>query len=400
MLGSRTAQKVHLGILKLLDSITIHTSPMTAMRSCRSTRVLCGLSVPSVMRERNKAIMLKFPIYLDNHATTPMDRASSKREAVFHDIFGNAASRNHSFAGWREAVEKARNTRRSDRRDGQRDRHHFRRDRVTIWHQGRRRDVCPARNHVITAATEHKAILDTCNARKARLRVTYLPVRPDGLVTSTNSATPSRTRPPGLSHVWSKRIGTSTNERDWGDLQERGVLVHSDATQPSAKSRSVSTTISPDDFTATSCTAQVSEPSMSAAATPRQLTAQMMAGPRAWHESGRSMFQLVGFGAAAELASIAPRRCRHAAMRTAQDRLRTELDRPISTLGRHRLPTISTSLRLCRSESLLMGVNDIAVSSGSACTSATLEPSYVLKALRGTTWHTPRFASASPLQDE
>ena len=131
--------------------------------------------------------MLKFPIYLDNHATTPMDpRVFEAMKPYFIDSFGNAASRNHSF-GWvaEEAVEKARKQ--------LADLIGATAKEIVITSGATESDNLAIKgvvemyaqrgNHVITAATEHKAILDTCKRlEKHGCRVTYLPVRPDGLV--------------------------------------------------------------------------------------------------------------------------------------------------------------------------------------------------------------------------
>ena len=343
--------------------------------------------------------MLKFPIYLDNHATTPMDpRVFEAMKPYFIDNFGNAASRNHSF-GWvaEEAVEKARKQ--------LADLIGATAKEIVITSGATESDNLAIKgvvemyaqrgNHVITAATEHKAILDTCKRlEKHGCRVTYLPVRADGLVDldQLRDAITDKTILVSIMYG-NNEIGTVQPMKEIGAIcKERGVLVHSDATQAVGK---IPVSVIDDNIDLMSFTAHKMYGPKGVGAlyvrrrNPRvQLTAQMDGGG---HERGMRSGTLnvpgiVGFGEAAELCRqlMPTEMAEHAAMRDRlKDRLMSELDETyINGSVEHRLPhNLNISFAYVEGESLLMGVNDIAVSSGSACTSATLEPSYVLKAL-------------------
>jgi cysteine desulfurase len=250
-------------------------------------------------------------------------------------------------------------------------------------------------NHVITAATEHKAILDTCKRlEKHGCRVTYLPVRPDGLVDLDQLRDAITDKTVLVSIMYgNNEIGTVQPMREIGAIcKERGVLLHSDATQAVGK---IPVSVIDDNIDLMSFTGHKMYGPKGVGAlyvrrrNPRvQLTAQMDGGG---HERGMRSGTLnvpgiAGFGAAAELCQqLMPQEmAEHAAMRDRlKDRLMAELDETyINGTMEHRLPhNLNISFAYVEGESLLMGINDIAVSSGSACTSATLEPSYVLKAL-------------------
>ena len=344
-------------------------------------------------------IMLKFPIYLDNHATTPMDpRVFEAMKPYFIDFFGNAASRNHSF-GWvaEEAVEKSRKqiasligatAKEIVFTSGATESNNLALKGVAEMYSQRG-------NHIITAATEHKAILDTCKRlEKHGCRVTYLPVRPDGLVDldQLRDAITDKTILVSIMYG-NNEIGTVQPMREIGAIcKERGVLLHSDATQAVGK---IPVSVIDDNIDLMSFTGHKMYGPKGVGAlyvrrrNPRvQLTAQMDGGG---HERGMRSGTLnvpgiAGFGAAAELCQqLMPQEmAEHAAMRDRlKDRLMAELDETyINGTVEHRLPhNLNISFAYVEGESLLMGINDIAVSSGSACTSATLEPSYVLKAL-------------------
>ncbi len=343
--------------------------------------------------------MLKFPIYLDNHATTPMDpRVFEAMKPYFIENFGNAASRNHSF-GWvaEEAVEKARKhladligatAKEIIITSGATES-----DNLAI--KGVVEMYAQRGNHIITAATEHKAILDTCKRlEKHGCRVTYLPVRPDGLIDldQLRDAITDKTILVSIMYG-NNEVGTIQPMKEIGAIcRERGVLVHSDATQAVGK---IPVSVIDDNIDLMSFTAhKIYGPKGVGALyvrrrNPRvQLTAQMDGGG---HERGMRSGTLnvpgiVGFGAAAELCQqlMPDEMARHGAMRDRlKDRLMSELDETyVNGTMERRLPhNLNISFAYVEGESLLMGVNDIAVSSGSACTSATLEPSYVLKAL-------------------
>lgn len=343
--------------------------------------------------------MLKFPIYLDNHATTPMDpRVFEAMKPFFIEHFGNAASRNHAF-GWEaeEAVEKARKqlaelvgatAKEIVFTSGATESNN-------LALKGVAEMYAQKGNHIITAATEHKAVLDTCKRlEKHGCKVTYLPVRPDGLIDLDllKDAFTDQTILVSIMYG-NNEIGTIQPIREIGAMcRERGVLLHTDATQAVGK---IPVNVLADNIDLMSFTGHKMYGPKGVGAlyvrrkNPRvQLTAQLDGGG---HERGMRSGTLnvpgiVGFGAAAAIAQ-AEMEADMAKARALRDRLQkaieAELDEVyINGTMEHRLPhNLNISFAYVEGESLLMGINDIAVSSGSACTSATLEPSYVLKAL-------------------
>lgn len=343
--------------------------------------------------------MLKFPIYLDNHATTPMDpRVLEAMMPFFVDNFGNAASRNHSF-GWvaEEAVEKARKqladlvgatSKEIVFTSGATESNNLAIKGVVEMYAQKG-------NHVITAATEHKAVLDTCKRiEKHGARVTYLPVRTDGLVDLDQLRDAMTDKTVLVSIMYgNNEIGTVQPIREISKIcREKGALLHTDATQAVGK---IPVNVIDDGIDLMSFTGHKMYGPKGVGAlyvrrkNPRvQLTAQMDGGG---HERGMRSGTLnvpgiAGFGKAAELCKqlMPEEMAKHGAMRDRlKDMIMSELDEVyINGTMEHRLPhNLNISFAYVEGESLLMGINDIAVSSGSACTSATLEPSYVLKAL-------------------
>jgi cysteine desulfurase len=343
--------------------------------------------------------MLKFPIYLDYHATTPTDeRVLEAMLPYFREHFGNAASRNHSF-GWvaEEAVEKARKQIASLINASPKE---------IVFTSGATESnnlaikgvaemYAEKGNHIITAATEHKAVLDTCKRLEKRgCQVTYLPVRPDGLIDLDQLRDSITDKTILVSIMYgNNEIGTVQDIRTIGQIcHEKGVLFHTDATQAVGK---IPVDVQADNIDLLSCTAHKMYGPKGVGAlyvrrkNPRvQLTAQMDGGG---HERGMRSGTLnvpgiVGFGKAAELCQqLLPEEM--ARMQRLRDKLKdgilAQLDEVyINGTMERRLPhNLNISFAYVEGESLLMGINDIAVSSGSACTSATLEPSYVLKAL-------------------
>ena len=342
---------------------------------------------------------MKLPIYMDNHATTPMDpRVFQTMAPYFTEIFGNAASRNHSF-GWRaeEAVEKARkqiadlvgaNSKEIDFTSGATES-----DNLAI--KGVAEMYAEKGNHIITAATEHKAVLDTCkHLEKRGCRVTYLPVLQSGLI-DLDMLRESITDKTILVTIMyaNNEIGVIQPVAEIGKIcRERGVLFHSDAVQAVGK---VPVNVIKDNIDLMSITGHklYGPKGMGALYVRRknprvQVTSQMDGGG---HERGMRSGTLnvpgiVGLG---EACAIAQREMAGEATRLGALRdkllgmLTADLDEVyINGSMEHRLPgNLNISFAYVEGESLLMGINDIAVSSGSACTSATLEPSYVLKAL-------------------
>jgi cysteine desulfurase len=342
---------------------------------------------------------MKLPIYLDNHATTPMDpRVLNAMLPWFTEKFGNAASRNHAF-GWEaeEAVEKARkqiadligaNAKEIIFTSGATES-----DNLAI--KGVAQMYAERGNHIITAASEHKAVLDTCKRlEKEGFRVTYLPLKADGLI-DLDMLRESITDKTILVTIMyaNNEIGVLQPVAEIGKIcRERGVLFHSDAVQAIGK---VPVNVNADHLDLASITAHKLYGPKGVGAlyvrrrNPRvQLTAQMDGGG---HERGMRSGTLnvpgiVGLGEACAIAQVemAEESARLRGMRDwLKDRLMSELDETyINGSWEHRLPhNLNISFAYVEGESLLMGINDIAVSSGSACTSATLEPSYVLKAL-------------------
>ena len=343
--------------------------------------------------------MVKLPIYMDNHATTPMDpRVFEAMRPYFVELFGNAASRNHSF-GWtaEEAVEKARkqvadligaNSKEIVFTSGATESNN-------LALKGVAEMYAEKGNHIITAATEHKAILDTCKRlEKSGIRVTYLPVQQDGLIDldMLREAITDKTILISIMYA-NNEIGVLQPVREIGKIaKEKGILFHTDGVQAVGK---VPVNVTQDNIDIMSISGhKIYGPKGVGALyvrrrNPRvQLTSQMEGGG---HERGMRSGTLnvpgiVGLGAACDLARTEmaeeSRRLSHLRDKL-KNKLTSELDEVyINGSLEHRLPNnLNISFAFVEGESLLMGINDVAVSSGSACTSATLEPSYVLKAL-------------------
>jgi len=342
---------------------------------------------------------MKLPIYMDNHATTPVDpRVFEAMRPYFTDVFGNAASRNHSF-GWQaeEAVEKARKqvgdligatAKEIILTSGATESNN-------LAIKGAADMYAERGNHIITAATEHKAVLDTCkHLEKDGARVTYLPVQQNGLVDldQLRAAITDKTILVSIMYA-NNEIGVVQNIREIGKIaKERGVLVHTDGTQAAGK---IPVDVTKDNIDMMSISAHKMYGPKGVGAlyvrrrNPRvQLTSQMDGGG---HERGMrsgtlNVTGIVGLGEACALAKaeMPEESVRMAYLRDKlKDRLLASLDEVyINGTMDSRLPNnLNISFAYVEGESLLMGINDVAVSSGSACTSATLEPSYVLKAL-------------------
>lgn len=342
---------------------------------------------------------MKLPIYMDYHATTPMDpRVFEAMKPYFLEHFGNAASRNHSF-GWEaeEAVEKARKqiaeligatAKEIVFTSGATESNN-------LALKGVAEMYAEKGNHIITAATEHKAVLDTCKRlEKTGVRVTYLPVLQNGLVDldMLREAITDRTILVSIMYA-NNEIGVVQPVAEIGKLcKERGVLFHTDGVQAAGK---IPVNVTADNIDLMSITGHKMYGPKGVGAlyvrrrNPRvQLTAQMDGGG---HERGMRSGTLnvpgiAGFGAAAEISRLEmPEESKR--LRFLRDKLRAKLEKELDEVYingtmESRLPhNLNISFAYVEGESLLMGINDVAVSSGSACTSATLEPSYVLKAL-------------------
>jgi cysteine desulfurase len=341
---------------------------------------------------------LKFPIYLDNNATTRMDpRVLETMLPFFTDDFGNAASRSHAF-GWgaEKAVDDAR-------------------ERVAasigatgkeiVWTSGATESDNLAikgaaefykdrGNHIITSQVEHKAVLDTCKRlEKEGFDVTYLAVEKDGRV-SPDAVAGAMTDKTILVSIMmaNNEIGVVNPIEEIAEkVKARGVLFHVDAVQGHGKVPFDVNRMKVDlaSLSAHKMYGPKGVGALYVRRKPRVRLVAMIDG--GGHERGMRSGTLnvpgvVGFGRAAELCSLemAEESARTFALR---ERLRTGIEARVQHTVvngsmAHRLPgNLNISFAYIEGESLLMGLKDIAVSSGSACTSASLEPSYVLRAL-------------------
>jgi cysteine desulfurase len=339
------------------------------------------------------------PIYMDNHATSPMDpRVVDAMLPYFTQKFGNAASRNHSF-GWEaeQAVENAREqiakligatAKEIIFTSGATESNNLAIKGIAEMYKERG-------NHIITQVTEHKAVLDTCKRlEKYGYRVTYLPVKADGLIDleDLKRAIDDKTILVTIMAA-NNEIGVIQPIAEIGKLcHEKGVIFHTDAVQAVGK---IPVDVQAMNIDVLSLTAHKLYGPKGVGAlyvrrrNPRvQISAQIDGGG---HERGMrsgtlNVPSIVGFGKACEIAreEMATEAARLTKMR---DHLREKLASALDYVEvngnmEHHLPgNLNMSFVYVEGESLLMGINDVAVSSGSACTSATLEPSYVLKAL-------------------
>src|SRR5438477_5309093 len=343
--------------------------------------------------------VVKLPIYMDNHATTPIDpRVLEEMLPYVREKFGNAASRNHSF-GWvaEEGVETARE--RVAKLIGATTKE------IIFTSGGTESDNLAIKgvaeiykekgNHVITAITEHKAVLDSCKRlEKYGYRVTYLPVQKDGLIDleDLKHAMDDKTILVTIMAA-NNEIGVIQPIAEIGKLcHERGVIFHTDATQAVGK---VPVDVIKQNIDLASISGhKMYGPKGVGALYVRRKNPRVQISPiidGGGHERGMRSGTLnvpgiVGLGKACAIAreDMPKESCRLAGLRNRlKDRLMSGLDECyINGSMEHRLPgNLNVSFAYVEGESLLMGINDVAVSSGSACTSARLEPSYVLKAL-------------------
>jgi cysteine desulfurase len=340
---------------------------------------------------------MKFPIYLDYSATTPVDpRVVQKMIPYLTEQFGNPASRSHAF-GWRteEAVEDARaqvgalvNCEGKD----------------IIWTSGATESINLALKgaaefyktkgkHLITVKTEHKATLDTCRDLERRgFEVTYLEVQPDGLLDLNKVESAFRPDTILVSVMFvNNEIGVIQDIAAIGAMcRERGIIFHVDAAQATGKV-TVDVAKLPVDLMSLASHKTYGPKGIGALYVRRKprvrIEAQMHGGG---HERGMRSgtlptHQIVGMGEAFRIA--------REEMGTEIERIRMLHNRLVSGLSgieqtflnghpTRRVPhNVNMSFNYVEGESLIMGVKGIAVSSGSACTSASLEPSYVLRAL-------------------
>lgn len=343
--------------------------------------------------------MLQFPIYLDHNATTPCDpRVVEAMIPYFTNSFGNAASRNHSF-GWQaeEAVDYAREQVAkligadpkeiiftSGATEG---------DNLGI--KGVFEMYASKGNHIITCNIEHKAVLDTCrHLEKEGAEVTYLNVKPNGLIDLAELEAAIKPTTILIAIMYANNeIGTIMPMREISAIaRKHGVLVFSDGVQAVGK---ITVDVNKDGIDLMAFTAHKMYGPKGVGAlyvrrkNPRvKVTAQIDGGG---HERGMRSGTLnvpgiVGFGKACEIC-MNEMEADTARIIKMRDKLEQSLlkveESYLNGDKEHRLPHVSNiSFKYVEGEGLMMGFNkNIALSSGSACTSASLEPSYVLKAL-------------------
>ncbi len=338
-----------------------------------------------------------FPIYMDYSATTPVDpRVADKMIPYLREQFGNPASRSHMY-GWsaEKAVEEAREEVaklvNADPRE-------------IIWTSGATEGNNLAikgaahfyqtkGKHIITVKTEHKAVLDTVRELERQgFEATYLQPGDDGLITVQQLEEAIRPDTILVSVMWvNNEIGVIQPIDAIGELcRSKGIIFHSDAAQATGKTPIdlEKTKVDLVTFTAHKTYGPKGVGAMYVRRKPRvRIEAQMHGGG---HERGLrsgtlATHQIVGMGEAFRIA--------REEMATEIPRIRALRDRLAAGLGKieevyvngdmaHRVPhNLNISFNYVEGESLIMAIKDIAVSSGSACTSASLEPSYVLRAL-------------------
>jgi cysteine desulfurase len=337
---------------------------------------------------------MKFPIFMDNHSTTPMDpRVLEAMLPYFVEKFGNSASRNHAF-GWEaeEAVENARkqiaHLIHADSKEiiftsGATESDNLAiKGVVEMYHE--------KGDHIITSSTEHRAVLDTCKALESKrgVKVTYLPVDKAGMV-SPEDVRNAITEKTILITIMmaNNEIGTFNPVKAIGKVaKEKGILFHCDATQGVGK---IPVDVQEMGIDLMSFSAHKLYGPKGIGAlyvrkkAPRvRIAAQMDGGG---HERGMRSGTLpvpliVGFGKAVELCEqeMSTESQRLSAMR---DRLQTGITSKLEEVYLNGHPTERLPNNLNLSFAYVEGLKEIALSSGSACTSATLEPSYVLRAL-------------------
>jgi len=341
---------------------------------------------------------MELPIYLDNNATTPLDpRVLEAMLPYFTNKFGNAASRNHAF-GWvaEEGVDYAREQ--VAKLIGCTEKEIIFTSGATeadnLGIKGVFEMYSDKGNHIITATTEHKAVLDTCkHLEKQGARVTYLKVKEDGLVDLAELEAAMTPETILVTIMYgNNEIGVIQPIKEIAAIAHKhGALFFTDATQAVGK---IPVNVIEDgiDLMAFSAHKMYGPKGVGALYVRRKnprvkVTSQMDGGG---HERGMRSGTLnvpgiVGLGKACELCRLemADEAVRLSALR---DKLETSLNTMeesyVNGNVEHRLPHVANiSFKYVEGEGLMMAMKDLAVSSGSACTSASLEPSYVLKSL-------------------
>ena len=341
---------------------------------------------------------MKIPVYLDNNSPTPMDpRVLEAMLPYFTEKFGNAASRNHAF-GWaaEEGVDYAReqvaqligaNEKEIIFTSGATEADNLGIKGVFEMYQDKG-------NHIITTVTEHKAVLDTCkHLEKQGAKVTYLPVKEDGLIDLKELEAAMTPQTVLVCIMYgNNEIGVIQPVKDIAAIAHKhGALFMTDATQTVGK---IPVNVDADGIDLMAFTGHKMYGPKGVGAlyvrrkNPRvKVTAQMDGGG---HERGMrsgtlNVAGIVGFGKAAEICRLEmdAEAKRLAALRDKLQSSLLELEESyVNGNTEHRLPHVANiSFKYVEGEGLMMAMKDLAVSSGSACTSASLEPSYVLKSL-------------------
>lgn len=337
------------------------------------------------------------PIYLDYSATTPVDpRVVEKIIPWLYDNFGNPASRSHEF-GW-EAEDAVENARAEIAKLVNAD------PREIVWTSGATESnnlaIKGAANfyssrgkHIITVKTEHKAVLDTCRElERQRFEVSYLGVQEDGLLNLNEFKVAIRPDTILVSVMMvNNEIGVIQDIEAIGEIcREKDIIFHVDAAQATGKVKIDLQKLKVDlmSFSAHKTYGPKGIGALYVRRKPRiRIEAQMHGGghERGFRSGTLATHQIVGMGEAFRLA--------REEMQVENDRIRMLRDRLLAGLSQieetylngsmeHRVPhNLNVSFNYVEGESLIMAIKELAVSSGSACTSASLEPSYVLRAL-------------------
>ncbi len=340
---------------------------------------------------------LKFPIYLDYSATTPIDpRVAEKMIPFLTEKFGNPASRSHSY-GW-EAEEAVENARAEVARLINAD------PKEIIWTSGATESDNLAikgaahfyqsrGKHLITVKTEHKAVLDTCRElEREGFEVTYLPVQENGLIDLEVFKAAIRPDTIVVSVMFvNNEIGVIQDIPAIGDIcREKGIIFHVDATQAPGKVRIDLNELKVDlmSLSAHKVYGPKGIGALYVRRKPRvRLEAQMHGGghERGFRSGTLATHQIVGMGEAFRIAreEMDEEQARIARLRDRMwNGIKDMEEVYINGDLEHRVPNnLNVSFNFVEGESLIMAIKELAVSSGSACTSASLEPSYVLRAL-------------------
>lgn len=355
------------------------------------------MSTTSLPRQQVASSGVKLPIYLDNHATTPVDpRVLDAMLPFLRDQFGNAASRSHSF-GW--AAEKAVETARAQVASliG------AKAEEIVFTSGATESDNIAVKgiaevnrekgNHIVTCVTEHKAVLDSCKRiEKHGFRITYLPVQKNGLIDfdELKKALSAETILVSIMAA-NNETGVLQPIAEIGSLcQERGIAFHTDAAQAAGK---IPSNVNAQNIDLLSISAhKLYGPKgvgvLYVRSNGPQLAPLIDGGG---HEHGLRSGTLnvpgiVGLGKACEICGeeLPKESLRLVELR---DRLREKISSELNGVSvngsvEHRLPgNLNLSFANTDGEELLTALDDIALSSGAACTSAHIEPSYVLTAM-------------------